>query len=324
MTEERQQELKSLLVSNDFNLDSYKVLDMQEIIILNNTAKAFIEQNQDDENAQKFFKGKTKFLYGVVLEKLKILDEIFVIYSEATHMPYVTCDEVSFNDQAWIFTRENFAQNEVKRMEETKKPMQILKFTQEQFLPFYVNLYPLGINSVVIDRGVNMLEIQLDELCRRPDYSNLSKENIPITNPQLHLTSLYFMQELRRQVERSEKKDLKELEEEMLVNLSEGNFLVPVQFTGLKEGEEEPKAITTENKNIMVPFIKYENGDSYQPIFTDAAEFYKFNKEKKFRGIAIPFRNLSKIVVDQSMGVVLNPMGFNLILNKKQLEVKGE
>lgn len=324
MTDERQQELKKLLVSNDFNLETYRAMDMQEIIILRNTAGTLKEQNKGDENASKFFEAKAKFLYGVVLEKLKVLDEMFVIFSQSTHMPFITCDEDNFNDQVWIYSREIFAQNEAKRMQEDKLPVQILKFTKEQFLAFYVNLYPLGINSIVIDHGVNTLEIQLEELCKKPDYTNVAKENIPIMNPQLHLTALYFMQELRRPVEADKKKDVKELEEEMLVNLSRGNFLVPVQFTNLEEGAEEPKAITPDAKNIMVPFVKYDNEDAYQPVFTDAGEFHKFNKEKKFKAIAVPFQNLNKIIVEQSKGIVLNPMGFNLLLNKGQLESQGE
>ena len=40
-------------------------------------------------------------------EAIKILqssEELFVIYSQATKMPYVTCDEETFNDQVRIYT----------------------------------------------------------------------------------------------------------------------------------------------------------------------------------------------------------------------------
>lgn len=324
MTEERQQELKKLLVSNDFQVEKYKELDMQEIIILCQTGRSLMEQNKEDENAFKFFETKSKFLYNVVLEKLKVLDEMFVLFSKGTNMPYIHCDEETFNDQIFIFSREQFAQREAAKLNEEKNPVQIIKFNKDQFLGFYINLFPMGANAVVIDRGVNSLEIQLEELCKKPDYTNAPKEKIPVLNPELQLTALYFMQELRRPVEKEEKQGLRELEEEMLVNIRRGNYLVPIQFQELKEGEEEPKELTRDNKNIMVPFVKYENGDVYQPVFTDPGEFHKFNKEKKFRAIAMPFQNLNKVVVEQAKGIVLNPMGFNLLLVKGQLNTKGE
>ena len=39
------------------------------------------------------------------IKALKTNEALFVAYSRATNLPYVTCDEESFNDQAWIFTR---------------------------------------------------------------------------------------------------------------------------------------------------------------------------------------------------------------------------
>jgi len=38
----------------------------------------------------------------------------------------------------------------------------------------------------------------------------------------------------------------------------------------------------------------------------------------------MPFQNLNKVVVEQAKGIVLNPMGFNLLLVKGQLNTKGE
>ena len=33
-------------------------------------------------------------------------EQIFVAYSQATKLPYVICDEESYNDQAWVFATE--------------------------------------------------------------------------------------------------------------------------------------------------------------------------------------------------------------------------
>ena len=38
-------------------------------------------------------------------------------------------------------------------------------------------------------------------------------------------------------------------------------------------------------KNVQVPYIKNNQGDIYQPLFTDAEEFRKFNKEQKLQAL---------------------------------------
>ena len=37
------------------------------------------------------------------IQELRNREEVFVAYSQATRLPYVTCDEETFNDQARIF-----------------------------------------------------------------------------------------------------------------------------------------------------------------------------------------------------------------------------
>lgn len=37
------------------------------------------------------------------IKELQTREEIFVAYSQATKLPYVKCDEETFNDQAWNF-----------------------------------------------------------------------------------------------------------------------------------------------------------------------------------------------------------------------------
>ncbi|MCD8348168.1 MAG: SseB family protein, partial [Lachnospiraceae bacterium] len=54
--------------------------------------------------------------------------------------------------------------------------------------------------------------------------------------------------------------------------------------------------------------------------FTDTAELGKFNKDNKFQAIAVPFDNLSKLLVKDSTGFLLNPNGFHLALPKDLLD----
>ena len=40
------------------------------------------------------------------IKELQNRDMVYVAYSQFTKLPYVKCDEETFNDQAWIFSTE--------------------------------------------------------------------------------------------------------------------------------------------------------------------------------------------------------------------------
>ena len=48
--------------------------------------------------------------------------------------------------------------------------------------------------------------------------------------------------------------------------------------------------------------------------------FEKFARGKKLRLAKIPFDKLPTILIEQAEALVINPMGFNLILNRDQLK----
>ena len=147
----------------------------------------------------------------------------------------------------------------------------------------------------------------MEEIVKKPDFSVLPEEKRPLLNPQLQLSAIYFMQEFRRDVEMEEKKSLPELEEEVAANVVKSKFLLAVE----KKGEEE--------KNVQVPYVKNQNGDVFQPVFTDVMELEKFTKGQKLRIAKVPFAKLPELLIDKAMAYAVNPLGFNLVLNREQL-----
>ena len=51
----------------------------------------------------------------------------------------------------------------------------------------------------------------------------------------------------------------------------------------------------------------------YQPVFTDIAEFRKFDKEKKFRVSVVEAAKLPDIILEGVSGVAVNPLGVNVV-----------
>ena len=283
MTNERQEQLKKMLFDKKKDVMAYRKLSIEDLIYLYRAADG------------------GRLFYGVILEKLRSLDEICVNISKYTRMPFIYCEPETFDDQVFVYCSEEAAKDAAARFAEEHAQMNVGKIKKEKFLNFYVGLYLLGVNAVVLDDGEQQVSIQLPDLVTRPDYSKLPEGHIVVENPQLQLTAIYFMQELRKPEKTKTMQELKAMEEEMMVNVQRGKYLVPLQ-----------------DKN-KIPFMKYENGDTYQPIFTDAGEFSKFNKDNAFQAVAMPFENLKKIVLEQAKGIVINPQGFHLVLLKNQL-----
>ncbi len=241
-----------------------------------------------------------------VFGKIKEAAELYVLISACTKEPYVVCDEETFDDQVLMFLRMEDAQAKGKQLLAEKIPVGIAKIEKQSLLLFCTSLYTMGVNALLIGDGETADRIQLSEFVKRRDPKTLEDGKVWIENPELHLTALYYMQELRRMEKPVITPAMMELQEEISVNFSKGTFLV---------------ALPQEEKGI--PLVKMKNGDVFQPIFTDAMEYEKFNREKKFRAIAVEAQKLGQILPAEAKGVILNPLGVNMPLNVKRVNPAG-
>ena len=137
--------------------------------------------------------------------------------------------------------------------------------------------------------------------------SKIEPAKRPLLNPTLELSGIYFMQELRRPVEKNQHGNLRELEEELIVNLKKSEYLVAMNVD-----PEDPK-------KINIPYLKNKKEEILQPVFTDVMELEKFTKGQKLRIAKVPFAKLPELLIDKAMAYAVNPLGFNLVLNREQL-----
>lgn len=163
-----------------------------------------------------------------LLSSLRNAEEMYVFMSLCTKMPYVLCDEETFDDEVLLYYTEEDAQREGKKLIEQRIPIQIAKIEKKQLLGFFSSLYPMGVNGLLINKNMESeARLQLGELVIRPNTEDLPDGKVWVENPQLHLTALYFMQEMRRQEKPELTEELKGLQEEILVNYGRGRFIEP-------------------------------------------------------------------------------------------------
>lgn len=242
------------------------------------------------------------------VKEIQARENVYVAYSQVTKLPYVTCAEETYNDQVWFFAEEETLKEFGKKKIEEKILLMGMKYEKKDFPRLYGLLYAVGVNSLVWNNGTEEIEVDLDKIVRRPDLSKLEPEKRPLINATLQLSGIYFMQELRRPVAKEEHKNIRELEEELIANLKKSEFLV-----AMERNEEDPA-------KVNIPYLKNKEGKILQPVFSDVLEYEKFAKGKKLRIAKIPFAKLADVMIPQAEFLVINPLGFNLLLNKDQLK----
>ena len=255
-----------------------------------------------------------------VVKRFDKFSEVFVLYSASRNVPFVECDETTFDDQVYVFTTQEDLQRYAQIYTKEKYALRGMNFPKAQFSRLFEQLYCMGIDTLQVVDGGAPVKVSLDELSEAPDYSNIPLKDIPPTNPGLQLSATYFLQELLRPVERGtkEKKHLREMEEEMAVNLLRSKFIMVFDVLKTK-GKRAPG---DRREAWRVPLIKNKAGKSYQPLYTDYFEFRKFydkNRGARLGMHVVGYDDLEKVLSKGAEGFVFNPSGFNLILSREQI-----
>lgn len=331
MTKERLQELNNMIISNKFDKDAYAQLDFTEAFSLFRLAAlhreklaADLKKLKEDPNAEnkeereekldklcKVFVTKIDFFYSLAIEKVKAMECFYVAFSKCTNSPFVYCDPKTQDDLVWFFTTEEKIKEAVAKMAERHIDLRAIKVENKDFLKIFTSLFYMGIDNILFDFATENMAVALTRICRKPDFSKLENKAAQVVNVELQLSSMYFLQEARRNIEASKKQNLPVLEEEMSRNIVKGTFLVPIVKAD-PEGGLEPS-------NIRIPFLKGQNDTKVLPLFTDLSEFEKFNKDRKYSLLIIPFDKIES-AMGPADAVGLNPLGTNIYMKKELLE----
>ena len=129
-----------------------------------------------------------------IIKKLQGLPEMFVIFSQSTKHPYVTCNEESFDDQIHIFSDAEAAHAYVvAKNEQEKIPVVSVRVAAEQFLHFYGTLYALGVNGVVLHDNDTETSLALEAIVhRRHNPDELPEKQRPVINPELSTVGRFW------------------------------------------------------------------------------------------------------------------------------------
>lgn len=253
-------------------------------------------------------------------KKIQNLETVYVLIAASTRLPFVECDPETFDDQVHLYAEEEGLKKALQEYAQQQIPLVTAKIEQPQRRIFLTSLHLIGVNMLVFHEGFDVSRIPLDEIAAM-DPKFAEKKDLPLVNAALQLTTIYFLQELRRpnqnRADQERTRHLQELEEEMMANLSRSNFILMLDASKVQK-EPDPNS---PGSGIQIPCVKAPNGDMFQPIFSDVWEFQKFqqNPNSKMQMAAVPFRSLANMLTNPAKGFVLNPSGINLILTREYL-----
>ncbi len=268
-----------------------------------------------------------------MVSEIKELKEAYTLFSPLTNMPYVECEEMTYNDQVFLYAkkeeaevaREAYEQKgikvTVKELKTVELKMQTAPDKQEDKRIYlnqvrqHLSILPMiGVNAVCYQpAGKEAKSIEISEVL--PEGFDKKITGNPFYQPNLQLTGMYLMQEARRKKEYVDRKQLQEMDEEFSSNLVKGRLVVAVVPPQGKEQEQQLNL-----KECKLPYLKHQSGDSFFPVFTDLWEFQKYAQRRKdLRPIQIPFPEISKFWIDGAKAYMINPMGFSLPLAKEMV-----
>lgn len=244
------------------------------------------------------------------LGRFRDAEEIYVLMSDFTRMPYVECDADTMDDEIFLYFDEDDAKFAASARIERGQKVHVVQFIKRFLLPFYTSLYPMGVNCIVADRGYDSeVAVQLEDLVFRNKEAAEKEGKIVIENPEFQLTALYFMQKLRALKEPMLTEELQALNEEMMAHYMRGRYIVAV----------------TEDKTF--PVLKQKDGKVMQPIFTDMQEFMKFqsfSKDETLKTAVVDASKIQEITTKEAFGVTVNPFGVNVVLQLPKKETENE
>ena len=241
------------------------------------------------------------------IKKLPTIDNYYVIFCDFTKMPYAECDEQTFDDKAFIFLKEAMAKKFVEEYKEDGMILSVKTITRAEILGFLTSLPLLGINMASF-RGNETHNIQLDNIVKRQYKEDAPK---PVENPSLQLSMIYFMQAVRIAETEEENAIARQFEEEMMVNIARGHFLVPSRE--IEETDDEG------NKKVAFLQVKNNNGDVFIPLFTDINEYFKFNSQDgTMKFLVLDFNKIYNTKVPQLTGFIINPGTISVLLNRSE------
>lgn len=270
----------------------------------NTCIKKAKEMNNEDD--MQYFTEYDIHFRMLTLEKIMKLEELWIVISKATNHFY------AFNHDVIVLVDPSEADYLINNLAKQGLDVEIRKISGADFVAMVEDMPRLGFTNVEFTDGrLRPLIIPRDTILK----ADKTKTR---TNPTLYIESLIFLQQVAKYKKEGKGVIVKE-DSPLTKALQESVVLVPAIVQN-KQGNQ---------MQVKYPFLNTgEAGQKVLPLLTDHKEYEYFlstplmkdyaslPKDKRVC-IELPFIEVYRIFsTDDLFAVSVNPMGFNLVVNK--------
>ncbi|MDY4812560.1 MAG: hypothetical protein SO152_01770 [Ruminococcus sp.] len=270
----------------------------------NTCIKKAKEMNNEDD--MQYFTEYDIHFRMLTLEKIMKLEELWIVISKATNHFY------AFNHDVIVLVDPSEADYLINNLAKQGLDVEIRKISGSDFVAMVEDMPRLGFTNVEFTDGrLRPLIIPRDTILK----ADKTKTR---TNPTLYIESLIFLQQVAKYKKEGKGVIVKE-DSPLTKALQESVVLVPAIVQNKQSNQMQ----------VKYPFLNTgEAGQKVLPVLTDRKEYeyflstplmkdYASLPEDKRVCIELPFMEVYRIFsTDDLFAVSVNPMGFNLVVNK--------
>ena len=272
---------------------------------LENTCIKKAKEMKNEDDMQYFTEYDIHFRM-LTLEKIMKLQELWIVISKATNHFY------AFNHDVIVLVDPSEADYLINNLAKQGLDVEIRKISGSDFVAMVEDMPRLGFKNVEFTDGrLRPLIIPRDTILKADKIKTR-------TNPTLYIESLIFLQQVAKYKKEGKGVIVKE-DSPLTKALQESVLLVPAIVQNKQSNQMQ----------VKYPFLNTgEAGQKVLPVLTDRKEYeyflstplmkdYASLPEDKRVCIELPFMEVYRIFsTDDLFAVSVNPMGFNLVVNK--------
>lgn len=313
ISQERRAEIGPIIFKTSIEESDLEPLSIQETIFLLCSVDHFNEESKIENYEQ-----KCEMIDKAIAHKLAAADEFYMTFDRLTKFPFITQGCVE------IYSEPEFAQEAMKHYGSQYRVLEVRSITKEgskfpNDMNVFEYLYYLGMEHILVDNGKFKTVLNCQDIVPVKAENPNNELDKPIVNPKLRYAIIDFFEEARWPVN-YEKRDevMKTKEDKMLEELKKARLLVPMNFEGEVTDKVQNQVTIQKGRNMVIPKIETKEHASFTPVFTDWTELEKIYPKDKWNGLVLTFDEAMSL--NKEMGIVVNPLGENLIMNQQSFE----
>lgn len=312
VTEERRKEIWPIILKDEVEESDFDGLTIQETIFL-----LCGVDNMNEKSEVVNYEQKCEMIDRVLAKKLAEAETLYMTFDRVTRYPFITQGCVE------IYSEMAFAQDAVKHYSEQYRALEIrvIRNGKSGFpddMKVFEYLHYLGMEHILLDNGKFKTVVECQDVfpMELNEEKNLDK---PIMNPKLRFAIVDFFEEVRWPVSYEQRDEvMKTKEDKMLNEIKEARLLVPMCFDGEKVTTPQTQMEFQSDRKMILPKLQTKDQVEFTPVFTDWTEFTKIYQKDQWNGLVLTFDQI--VQIGKKMGLVINPLGENLIMNQQSFE----